>query len=219
LSNKVIVIGSYISPYVRKVLAVLELKEIPYVVDPVIPFYGNDEFSKLNPARRIPVLLDGPVTVVDSTVIIEYLNEKYPNPNILPDSIEQRSHARWLEEYADSVMGEVFIWRYFNQSVIDRFVWGNKPDESIMQKALEVDLPQVFDYLESLLPGSSTLFDRLSIADIAVASFFRNLFFASISNIKGVLARNPLAPSRSLTRRWHPVVIDHLEITLVSLSS
>ncbi len=43
------VIGNYISPYVRKVLVCLELKGIDYEIDPIAPFVGNDEFSRLSP--------------------------------------------------------------------------------------------------------------------------------------------------------------------------
>ena len=45
----VTVIGSYLSPYVRKVLVCLELKGIQYEIDPIVPFYGNDEFTRLIP--------------------------------------------------------------------------------------------------------------------------------------------------------------------------
>jgi len=39
MSNRAQIIASYLSPYVRKVLVVLELKGIPYEVDPIVPFY------------------------------------------------------------------------------------------------------------------------------------------------------------------------------------
>ena len=41
----VTIIGSYVSPYVRKVLVALHLKGIPYEIDPIIPFFGDDRFS------------------------------------------------------------------------------------------------------------------------------------------------------------------------------
>lgn len=53
------IIGSFVSPYVRKVLAVMEFKRLAYEVDPITPFFGNDEFERLSPLRRIPVLIDG----------------------------------------------------------------------------------------------------------------------------------------------------------------
>jgi glutathione S-transferase len=52
------IIGGPISPYVRKVLAACELKGVPYEVDPIVPFFGDDRFSELNPLRRVPVLID-----------------------------------------------------------------------------------------------------------------------------------------------------------------
>jgi glutathione S-transferase len=51
------IIGGPVSPYVRKVMAMCDLKGVAYRIDPIIPFQGNDEFSRLSPLRRIPVLL------------------------------------------------------------------------------------------------------------------------------------------------------------------
>jgi glutathione S-transferase len=57
------IIGSYLSPYVRKVLVVLHFKGIAYEIDPIVPFFGDDRFSRLSPIRRIPVFLDDRVTL------------------------------------------------------------------------------------------------------------------------------------------------------------
>ena len=53
------IVGSFVSPYVRKVLACCNIKGLAYTVDPITPFFGNDEFERLSPLRRIPVLMDG----------------------------------------------------------------------------------------------------------------------------------------------------------------
>ena len=63
------VIGNYVSPYVRKVLACLELKQLEYEIDPIAPFVGNDAFTRLSPLRRVPVLIDDGVVINDSSVI------------------------------------------------------------------------------------------------------------------------------------------------------
>lgn len=52
------IIGSYLSPYVRKVLVALDLEGIPYSNDPVVAFHGNDASSELSPLRRVPVLIE-----------------------------------------------------------------------------------------------------------------------------------------------------------------
>ena len=174
-SQPTIVVGSYLSPYVRKVLACLHLKGVEYRIDPIVPFYGNDAFSKLSPLRRIPVLIDENVQLCDSTVICEYLEDRYPSPNLYPTDAGSRARARWLEEFADSRMGDVFIWRYWNQLVIKRFVWGEEPDQGLVDAALHTDIPQILDYLEAELPGGGSSFSgSLGVADIAVATFFRN---------------------------------------------
>ncbi len=169
------IIGSYISPYVRKVLVCLDLKGIPYEIDPIVPFFGNDDFGKISPVRRIPVLIDGEIAIPDSTVICEYLDERYPDPPIYPGTPSERARARWLEEYAGSRMGEVFIWRVFDELVIGRFVWGNETNQDVVKHSLEVDIPEILDYLESVLPTAGFLFGPVSAADIAIATFFRNL--------------------------------------------
>jgi glutathione S-transferase len=172
------VIGSPLSPYVRKVLVCLDLKGVPYEIDPIVPFFGDDRFSELSPLRRIPVLRDDQTTLADSSVICQYLEDRYPQPNLYPTSIVDRARARWLEEFADSRMGEVFIWRLFNQVAIKPSVWGEPTDTTVVEKTLREEIPQVLDYLEAQVPGEGFLFGAVSIGDIALACFFRNAAFA-----------------------------------------
>jgi glutathione S-transferase len=176
--ERVRIIGSYLSPYVRKVLVCLDLKGIPYEIDPIVPFLGDERFSKLSPVRRIPVLIDDQVTLADSSVICEYLEDRYPEPRLYPGDAVARARARWLEEFADTRMGEVFIWRLFNQVAIKPFVWGEKTDQALLEKTLAEDVPHVLDYLEGELPAVGFLFGRPSVADITIACFFRNAAFA-----------------------------------------
>lgn len=172
------IVGSYLSPYVRKVLVCLHIKQITYEIDPIVPFFGDEKFSSASPLRRVPVLIDGDMTLADSTVICEYLEERYPSQPLFPLTVSQRARCRWLEEYADSFLGEVFIWHFFNQLVIRRFVWQEQPDHALVKKALEHDIPQLLNYLEAELPSSGYFFGSITMADIAVAAFFRNAGFA-----------------------------------------
>jgi glutathione S-transferase len=169
-----LIIGSYLSPYVRKVLVCLEIKGIPYEVDHLVPFFGDDRFSKLSPLRRIPVLVDGDLVLTDSSVICQYLEDLKPTPSLLPADIRDRARARWLEEFADTRMGDVFIWRLFNQIAIRPSVWGEKGDRALVDKNLAEDVPLVLDYLETEAPADGFRFGALGLADIAPACFFRN---------------------------------------------
>jgi len=178
MTSRAQVIGSYLSPYVRKVLVVLWLKGVPYEVDPIVPFYGDDRFSEISPIRRIPVLIDDQVTLPDSSVICQYLEDRYPDPALYPERITDRARARWLEEFADSRMGEVFIWRLFNQVAIKPAVWGEPTDPAVVENVLKSDIPQILDYLERQVPAQGFIFGNLSVADISIACFFRNAGFA-----------------------------------------
>jgi len=171
------IVGSFLSPYVRKVLVVLRVKGVPYEVDPIVPFFGDDRFSQISPLRRVPVLIDEQATLSDSSVICEYLEDRYPEPALRPADIVLRARARWLEEFADSRMGEVFIWQLFNQLAIGPAVFGLPPAPAALEKTLNVDVPHVLEYLEQEIPAAGFVCGVLSVADISIASFFRNAQF------------------------------------------
>ncbi len=102
MSHPVRIIGSYLSPFVRKVLVFLDQKGIPFQIDPIVPFFGDDRFSQVSPLRRIPVLIDDRVTLSDSSVICQYLEDRYPTPSLYPVDIARRAEDRWIEEYSDT---------------------------------------------------------------------------------------------------------------------
>jgi glutathione S-transferase len=176
------VIGSYVSPYVRKVLACMALKGVDdYEIDPITPFFGDEEFARLSPLRRIPVLIHGDLVLTDSSVICAWLDEAYPGHPLLPADCTDRARARWLEEYADSRMGDVFIWGFFYQKFVCPLVWGEPGDQARIEHTLAEDAPAVLDYLEGQLPAAGFLFGGIGLADISVATFFRNAFYAGFS--------------------------------------
>lgn len=173
------IIGSYVSPYVRKVLACMALKGVDdYEIDPITPFFGDEEFARLSPLRRIPVLVHGDLVLTDSSVICAWLDDEFPGRPLLPESPANRARARWLEEYADSRMGDVFIWGLFYQKFVCPAVWGEPGDQARIAQTLAADAPAVLDYLEPQLPETGSLFGEIGLADISVATFFRNAFYA-----------------------------------------
>jgi glutathione S-transferase len=199
------IIGSYVSPYVRKVLACMNLTGLAYEVDPITPFFGNDEFERLSPLRRIPVLIDGDFSVSDSTIICEYLDEIYPGHRLYPADPKDRARARWFEEFADTRLGDLFIWSLFYQKVVGPLVWGEPTDEERVKKALDEDIPAALDYLEGELPAGGFLFGEISAADIAVASFFRNADYAGFTVDASRWQRTAAFVERTLS---HPCVAE-----------
>ena len=185
MQRRLTIIGSFVSPYVRKVLACLELKGLPYEVDPITPFFGGDAFDRLSPLRRIPVLVDGETVISDSSVICAYLDEAWPQRPLLPPTPAERARARWLEEYADSRLGDLFIWGLFYQKFVRPAVWGERGDMERVERTLAEDMPQALDYLEGELPGDGWLFGDIGLADISIASFFVNGEYAGFAVDRG----------------------------------
>src|SRR4029078_10490023 len=97
MAEPLTIIGSFVSPYVRKVLACMNLKGLDYELDPITPFFGHDEYQRLSPLRRIPVLIDGDFSVSDSSVICAYLDDAYPGSALFPAYPKARAPARGLE--------------------------------------------------------------------------------------------------------------------------
>lgn len=177
------IIGSYVSPYVRKVLACMALKGVDdYEIDPITPFFGDEEFARLSPLRRIPVLIHGDLVLNDSSVICAWLDEAWPGGHaLLPADPADRARARWLEEYADSRLGDIFIWGLFYQKIVCPLVWGEPGDAARIEKTLAEDAPAALDYLEPQLPETGFLFGGIGLADISIASFFRNASYAGFA--------------------------------------
>ena len=180
MAEPLTIIGSFVSPYVRKVLACLNLKGAAYVVDPITPFFGDDDYQRMSPLRRIPVLVDDDFSVSDSTVIAAYVDEAYPGHPLLPAGPKDRARARWLEEFADTRLGDLIIWNLFYQRIVRPLVWGEPTDEERVRDALD-SIPAALDYLEGEAPAKGFVFGDIGLADISVASFFRNAAYADFS--------------------------------------
>ncbi len=102
------------------------------------------------------MLIDGDFSCSDSSVICAYLDEAYPGHALFPADPKDRARARWLEEFADTRLGDVFIWGLFYQKVVHPLVWGEPGDAARIEKSLNEDIPAALDYLEGELPAEAS---------------------------------------------------------------
>lgn len=91
-----------LSPYAQKVKIALVEKGVPF--EATIPnLFGSDPaFEAASPRREVPCLLDGELAIFDSTIILEYVEDKWPKPPLLPAEPAERARVRMLEELCDT---------------------------------------------------------------------------------------------------------------------
>ena len=170
--------GANISPYVRKVRVALAYKGIEYSNTQQSPFNAPEEFVAKSPLSKIPCWEEGELILPDSSVILSYLEYRYPDPPLLPTAAGPRARALWLEEYADTKVGETVAGVFF-QRVIMPTAFKQETDEQLVRHLLDSALPKVFDYLTDCLGGEEFMVSgKFSIADIAIASAFVNFALA-----------------------------------------
>ena len=94
-----------LSPYAQKVKIALREKGVAFEV--ALP--GGlgaggvaGEFAKANPRGEVPVLIDGETAIFDSTIILEYIEDAWPNPALLPATPGARAKARMIEDVMDT---------------------------------------------------------------------------------------------------------------------
>jgi glutathione S-transferase len=155
-------------PFGQKVRIVLAEKSLTYELVAVDLAQGEQrrpEFLRLNPFGRVPVLVDEDSTVYDSTIIIEYLEDEYPEPPVLPGlgSSALRARARLFEDFADTSFTP-----QVGQLMAEMARPDAERDQSRLQR-LQRAIERVFDYLNYELNGQQFLAGEFSVADIGFA--------------------------------------------------
>lgn len=172
-----ILYGSSLSPYVRKVLAYAAEKEIDLELKPTGPAPGqpSDEFLEASPVRKMPALRDGEFTLADSSAIIHYLEAMFPHRPMIPTDPRMRGNVIWFEEFADTSLTACGGKMFYNRIVSPRF-FGQPGDEEVARLAETREMPPLLDYLETVVPnpGEFLVGERITLADLAIASPFAN---------------------------------------------
>ena len=99
-----------LSLFSRKIEIALHEKGLPFE-RVLVPFSQERGYAPkhpavlaANPKGQVPVLADGDLTLFDSTVIFEYLEDAYPKPPLYPAAAKARANCRMLELFADEIL-------------------------------------------------------------------------------------------------------------------
>jgi glutathione S-transferase len=170
-----IIFGSTLSPYVRKVVVFAAEKGLDFEVKQAGMGQGGPEFQAASPFGKMPGFKDDDFLISDSSAIVTYLEAKHPQPNLIPEEPRARARTIWYDELADTLIMAAGSAIFGNRFVRPR-VLKQECDHDAADAAERDLLPPILDYLESVIPDSGFLVeDRLTLADIAVASPFATL--------------------------------------------
>ncbi|GIW47524.1 MAG: stringent starvation protein A [Deltaproteobacteria bacterium] len=188
-------------PFCRKVRITLFEKGIHYeriVIDLKKKEQKKEEFLRLNPYGKVPVLVDNGAVIYESSIINEYLDEKYPNPPLMPSTPEQRARARILIDFCESH----FHVPWFNIYAELNFKSEGERNLELIEKSkkeLEVHLQRLNTELEGrpYLLGDFTLADISFIPRIALFDTLGIKVPSELKNVVGWIERLQSRPSYS----------------------
>lgn len=153
------------SPYARKVQILLAEKGLEVQTIAVDLQNKSKEFQALGPMAKVPVLVDGDVVVSDSTVIAEYLEDRYPEPAMYGQGWEGRLRSRHWEELGDS-LGDAAIAVFMGREAIGTAKAQGQLDRILTTLEADLDrLPLQFEVAHaSLISGLGYVSFRLGDA-------------------------------------------------------
>lgn len=149
------------SVYGRKVLSVLEEKGLDYEIEKMsfkTQDHLKEEYLKINPNGEIPALDDNGFIVYESTAIIEYLEDEYPEPRLMPEDSEGRARVRMIEDYCD-----LHVYPLIQKIFVDKVLHQKDPEEETVKK-----LKEGFTRLAAYLGSQQYISGEFSLADCAV---------------------------------------------------
>ncbi len=123
-----------------------------------------------NPRAEVPVLIDNGLTLWDSTVINEYLEEKYPEPALLPQDRASRGLCRLWEDEGDH--NQVHVGVLIREVFMGQSGSALSPDAQLAVSSLQA----FYKRLDQQLANQDYLCGQFSLADISV---FLTVAFAS----------------------------------------
>ncbi|HSQ01010.1 MAG TPA: glutathione S-transferase family protein [Candidatus Dormibacteraeota bacterium] len=170
------------SPFARKVRLVLAFKGLRAESVDALALAEHEALRAVNPRAEVPVLVDDGLVVTNSADIVAYLEDRYPDPPVLPRSPAARVAARAWERLADAVLDaivhDISIWIWPTHRRPDA------PPAGLIEAGLR-DIGVILARLDAALAGREFLCGELSIADLAL--------FPHLSSLKPLgIALDPL---------------------------
>ena len=167
-----------LSPYSRKVRLVLAEKRLPFDLRLEKVWERRPEYLELNPAGTVPTLLeDNGLVIPDSNVICEYLDEAYPDTQLLGRTLAERVETRRLVAWFDGKFAGEVTRSLLGEKYLKRMAGRGNPDAALMRTGF-VALRYHLEYIGWLAENRKWLAGaHISVADFAGAAHLSCLDF------------------------------------------
>lgn len=161
----------WLHPFSRKVRVVLTEKKLDFELKIEKIWERRTEFLALNPAGDVPVLIENDgTTLANSQVICEYLEEVYPEVNLLGRDPVQRAETRRLVSWFDVKFNREVTDNLIGEKLMKQFLKTGEPHAPSV-RAGHANIHYHLDYIGFLTEKRSWLAgDNFSLADIAAAT-------------------------------------------------
>lgn len=157
--------GSKLSPFAARLRAAIYFKGIKDEIELAYPpaALNSAEWLAINPLGKIPALATNGRVLVESQVIMEYLDDRFPESSLRPENIEDRALARTLDRVCD-----VYIFSCFQ--IMFRELRSENPNHDLVN-GLKPKFADGLAFLNRVLPekmGPYILGDKPTVADCTV---------------------------------------------------
>lgn len=157
--------GFPVSPNVRAARMALAEKGITYQFHEIsFDHLATDDYAKLNPFRKMPVLQQGEWVLYETPAILGYVDEAFDGVRLQPSSPEARAQMRKWIGIAANYLYPTGVMQLFLQRIMTP-IMGGQPDEAIVADSATV-VRQHLDVLERELVTPFLVGETLSLADI-----------------------------------------------------
>ncbi|MEM9715930.1 MAG: glutathione S-transferase family protein [Pseudomonadota bacterium] len=168
-----------LSPFCRKVRLVLAEKGQEVELFDEQYWEKRPDFMRLNPAGQVPVLRNTEVVLPMSSAICEYLEERHPDPPLLPKTVKARAEVRRLVGWFDDKFYHEVTQPLLNERVMKKLSGQGHPESTGVKSGLKAARFHL-DYMNWLLDRRRWLGgDSLSLADFAAAAHLSCLDYIS----------------------------------------
>lgn len=186
----VVIYGFPGSTYVQIVRLVLAHKAVEFEFQDLETEMNTPAHRELHPFEYVPVLRHGDFVLYETSAIVGYIDEAFPDPRLTPESIQQRAKMnQWICAVNSYYYPQIVFHLSHERSVFPAL--GIEPDERVVQVALP-KIERALDVMErELSPGRPFLIgDEVTLADLFMVPCMTSL--ARTEEGRVMLERHPL---------------------------